>query len=190
LRAGGVEIAGTIHGIEGGAGFRVGEVFEAVARLTVFQTQHAGGGIAGECWLETRPGLRRAGLHSGCALGICLLEVQEALPEPEGVCRPDGKYADATLRATGAAKKMAAASQGSIGERTVDQGDEGTVLGSKPCIRLVLVGGISAAHGIHRSQFRRCLGYVCAKCASGAFRTPLADQISASEGVSDLAGSL
>jgi len=91
-------------------------------------------------------------LHTGGALGIRFFEPREALSEPEDVGRPDGEDADAALRATRPTEKVRAASDGGIGEGTVDQGDKVAVLSSEACIWIACVCGI-AAHDFHGSQF-------------------------------------
>jgi hypothetical protein len=112
--------------------FLVGELFEAVGGIAVWVgIQQARGRIARELRREALPGCRSARLDASSALGIRLFQGRESLLEPERVGRPDGKDSLTALRAAWTAQEMGAASDGSIGEGAIDQGDKAPVLVSE-----------------------------------------------------------
>lgn len=137
LRAGAVEIAGSVLRIERRAWLVVGEVLKLRNRLAV-QTgaQEAGGGVSGELSLEARPRGGGALPDAGSAAGILLLEGGEAGLQPESIRRADGKGTDAALGTAGTAEEMRTAAFGCVGKGSVDQGDEAMILNAKICLRL------------------------------------------------------
>ncbi|MGB9416937.1 MAG: hypothetical protein WCB58_11535, partial [Acidobacteriaceae bacterium] len=104
---------------------------------------------------EALPGCRSARLDASSALGIRLFQGRESLLEPERVGRPDGKDSRTALRAAWTAQEMGAASDGSIGEGAIDQGDKAPVLVSELRIQLVRVWvrAWEIAHGFMVASF-------------------------------------
>jgi hypothetical protein len=125
--AGGVEVAESGGGIEGRAGFVVGEVFEVGA---VF-VEKAGARVAGEIWREAGDGLSRSLAEGEGAFGIGGIESGESLAQAGCVQLGDGEDADATLRASRSAQEPGAGAAGSVGDGGVNDLDELCVAGGE-----------------------------------------------------------
>ena len=76
--AGLVEIAGAGGGIEDGARFVVGELFEEDGGFVVF-VEDAGGDVAGEPGVEAGEGVGHSGVDAGGFFGVGLFEGGQAL---------------------------------------------------------------------------------------------------------------
>jgi len=118
-----VEVAGAVFGIEDGAGFVVGELFEQDCSFVIF-VENTGGEIAGEPGVE--PGERRnhPGADAGSAGRIGLRQKFKTSTEACCILLRDGEYSNAALRTSGPADEVMAAASGSICQCGGDDLDE------------------------------------------------------------------
>ena len=122
-----VEVAGSVVGVEDGAGLVVGELFEEDGGFVVL-VEDAGGEVAGEPGVEAGEGLLDAGVDAGGFFGVGLFEGGEAFAETGCVLVGDGEDADAALGAAGMADEVGAATTVGVGYGGVYDLDEAMVL--------------------------------------------------------------
>ena len=119
--AGGVEVAESGGGIEGGAGFFVGEVFEVGGSVFV---EDACARVAGETGSETSDGLMSAGSNGCGSWGIGGVEAEQAFMQTGRVQLRDRKDTDAALGASRSAFQPGAGAPGCVGYSGIDDLDE------------------------------------------------------------------
>jgi len=126
--AGGVEVAESGGGIEGGAGFVVGEVLEVSGAIFV---EKAGARVAGKIGSEASDGLPGTLAEGRGVFGIGRIESGESVAQADGVKLGDGEDADAALGASWRALEPGAGAAGGVGDGGVDDLDELRVAGGE-----------------------------------------------------------
>ena len=112
-----------VVGVEDGAGFVVGELFEEDGGFVVF-VEDAGGEVAGEPGVEAGEGVGDAGADAWGSCWVGLFEGGEAFAEAGCVFVGDGEDADAALGAAGFADEVLAAALVGVGYGGVYDLDE------------------------------------------------------------------